>query len=102
MRELKTRVLPKTVQYDRRLEKNRKVYCLTRHQGCRNTPYLQFEKLRALVSSDAEIDRDNLIIIFILLGECGQYSGIASEVRQSIDLDGHVLIPGREEFYTAS
>ncbi len=52
--------------------------------------HLHFEELGFLVCSNGQIDRNKLIVFYLLLSKSGQHSCSAGRVRHSIDLDRHI------------
>ncbi len=51
--------------------------------------HLHFEEIGFLVCSNGQIDRNKLIVFYLLLSESGQHSCSAGRVRHTIDLDRH-------------
>ncbi len=52
--------------------------------------HLHFEELGFLVCSSGHIDRNKLIVFYLLLSKSGQHSCNAGRVSHSIDLDRHI------------
>ncbi len=52
--------------------------------------HLHFEELGFLVCSNGQIDRNKLIVFYLLLSKSGQHSCSAGRVRHSIDFDRHI------------
>jgi len=52
--------------------------------------HLHFEELGFLVCSSGQIDRNKLIVFYLLLSNSGQHSCSAGRIRHSIDLDRHI------------